>query len=254
MRTGVNKNKEILLRTESISYSAGEKSILSDVSFEVKMGERLGISGESGSGKTTLAKILTGILSSQKGIISLNTPKPRILMLFQNSGELIHPFRKAGDLIEEAVKLSGIKEKSLIRSEVLSIISLLNISPELLTRKGSQLSGGEQQRIGLARLLALKPDILIVDEPFSSQDPDSTENLISLLNAMVELSGLTLICISHDFQSLCRVSDEIIILKDGIIIEKNPVENILSRPQHPYTEFLIKASAYNLELEDFSLL
>lgn len=235
-----------LLKLENITWTVDEKPVLHDISFELAAGTKLGIAGESGSGKTTLAKIITELIAPGSGKITISSGAPKkhkVLMLFQNNGELIHPFRKAGDILSEAVQMSG-ESKRGIQERMSSIISLVGINPALLERKGCHLSGGEQQRVALARLLAFDPEILIVDEPFSSQDPGSAENFTVVLNEVVEKKKLTLICISHDLRLLSRFADEIMILHQGSIVERAPAEVIMTKPSHPYTQFLVNASSY----------
>lgn len=198
--------------------------ILNDIVFGVKRGMLLGISGESGSGKTSLAKILAGINKPSLGTITSNfvSAKNRksypVQLLFQNNEDIINPYRKVEDVLIEALL---IEEKEIkLRTELFELTETLQISTDLLKRRCRQLSGGERQRIALARLLAVKPEVLILDEPFSAQDVESQMNLVTLLRSFKEKGDMTIICISHLTNILKNISDDIIVLSGGRIVAK----------------------------------
>ncbi len=141
------------------------------------------------------------------------------------------------------------------QGSVVQIFNLLNFSESLWHRKGYELSGGEQQRAALARILITQPELLILDEPFSAQDPESQLNLLNLFKKINEQFNLTMICIAHNLKILQKLADEIIIMYKGEIVERGETKNIFQNPQHPYTKLLLKAEEYNLtlnELRNFS--
>jgi peptide/nickel transport system ATP-binding protein len=205
-----NKNKNEL----------GNNYILKDVSFSVERGAAFGISGASGSGKTTLAKIIAGIYSPTKGKLSFDFADKKssasnpVQLLFQNTEEIINPFRKTGDILYESISLNTAAN---IANELTldKLINLVNIPNELMNQRCGQLSGGERQRVALARLLAVRPDILILDEPFSAQDVESQLNLINLFKQIQEYENLTIICISHIEKVLQKFADKIINIENG---------------------------------------
>ncbi|MDR3626769.1 MAG: ATP-binding cassette domain-containing protein [Ignavibacteriaceae bacterium] len=255
-----------LLIAENISYIAAnqglfsrnepDKEILNNISFQLEKGRILGIAGESGSGKTTLAKILAGIIPYSSGKLTFNWPpewqKSKISpvqILFQNNGEILNPFRVIDEIIEEAIYIKT-GEKKNIREEKEKIFDSVNFPEHLWNRKGFELSGGEQQRAALARIIAVKPELLILDEPFSAQDADSQLNLLNLFKEINSVYGITLICISHNVNILKKLCDEIIIIYKGEIVEKGTAEKIFSQPEHPYTKFLMKAESYELSYKD----
>lgn len=256
---------DIILKVDNISYSTDKKNsfigyesaeILKNISFEIERGKVLGISGQSGSGKSTLAKILAGIFPQTSGMIHQNfkknwhksLPKP-IQILFQNDGELINPFRKVKDILNEAyeMKLKRMKNYTL---EIDDIFSRFTLNPRLREQKGSQLSGGEKQRIALARIIIAEPEILILDEPFSSQDVESQLSILNLISKLREDLNLTIICISHDLNILKHFSDELIILFDGKIVENGLTKSVIENPQNEYTKFLLSAQSLNLTIAD----
>jgi len=250
------KNK--LLRVNNLSYSVqgknGELSILDDISFELEKDRTLGIAGESGSGKTTLGKLLAGTLTPTGGEINfaLNPSKRKrpssVQILFQNNGEVLNPFRKVREVVEEAVKLrtgkTGAEEKTA------GLFGSLDFPVALWERKGYELSGGEQQRAALARLLAVEPEVLILDEPFSAQDPESQLNFLNLFQKIKREYNITMICIAHNVRLLRKLCDEIMIIYRGRLVEKGNTEEIFNSPKHPYTKFLLKSENYDLSFDE----
>lgn len=239
----------------SVNGSKGDIPILKNISFELKKNLVLGIAGESGSGKTTLGKLISGILSPTAGEIKFgfnnqNKKTNRVQILFQNNGEILNPFRKISEVVDEALRIRSV-EKELAKKRS-TLFNSLNFPEELWNRKGFELSGGEQQRAALARLLAVEPDLLILDEPFSSQDPESQLNFLNLFRNIKEEFNVTLICIAHNLRILRKLCDEIIIIYKGELIEKGNTEEIFNSPKHPYTKFLLSAENYNLTYDEFS--
>ena len=242
----------LLKKSTGLSF---EKIILDNISFALQKEKILGIAGESGSGKTTLAKVLAQILQPTSGNFTLNVSddwKNRktnpVQILFQNTGEILNPLREINNIISEAIKIRfGNEENESIKLKILTSVNLQQI---LWERKGYELSGGEQQRAALARILSVQPDILILDEPFSAQDPTSQLNLLNLFKSINKEYKITMICISHNLKILRSLCDEALVIYRGRIVEKGDVKNIFANPQHPYTKFLLRAEDYNLKHEE----
>lgn len=198
--------------------------ILDDIALTVERGIILGISGESGSGKTSLAKILAGIIKPTVGSVTCNFTSTAerksypAQLLFQNNEEIINPYRTVKSILTEALNIES-KNKTGTEKRLNELMTTLQIDPELLTRRCRQLSGGERQRVALARLLAVRPEVLILDEPFSAQDVESQMNLLNILRNLKEKDGITIICISHLLSLLKHISDEIIVISNGRIVE-----------------------------------
>lgn len=250
-----------ILETKNIEYSVTEKkdflskgskkSIIRNISFDLDSKKILGIAGESGSGKTTLAKILAGVILPSSGKIIFDGKISRdIQILFQNSGEILNPLRMVKNILVDTIKLKT-KNKKEISAELNSLFKSLLLNEELLNRRVYELSGGEQQRIALARLLIINPKILILDEPFSAQDYKSVINITDLLKKIKQQFDLTLIIISHDLKALKEISDELIIIHSGQIVEAGDGKKIWNNPEHPYTKFLIRAENYDLTYEEY---
>lgn len=245
-----------ILKAENISYNATsnevfgqDKRILSSISFEIYKNEILGIAGESGSGKTTLAKILAGINLSTEGKLEYNfkndwsNVKTRaVQILFQNSSEIINPIRRVGEMIEEAVKIRfGQQSKSY--DLMTGYLKLAGLDESFINRRGYELSGGEQQRVALARIISVEPEILILDEPFSAQDVESQLNFVRLIKSISEEKKITLVLVSHDLNLLKLLCSRIMILSEGKIIEIGETEKIFSNPESDHTKKLIHTSS-----------
>ena len=243
------------VRVKDSTGSTIEKVILDDISFTLQKEKVLGIAGESGSGKTTLAKVLAQILQPTIGNYSLNVSADwrnkktnPVQILFQNTGEILNPLREINDFIDEAVKIRfGDKE---YESKKKKILDSINLPQNLWNRKGFELSGGEQQRAALARILSVQPEVLILDEPFSAQDPISQLNFLNLFKSINKEYKITMICISHNLKLLRSLCEEVIVMYKGKIVEKGEVKNIFENPQHPYTKFLLRAEDYSLSYEE----
>ena len=238
------------------SSSKAEKVILRDITFTIEKGSILGIAGESGSGKTTLAKIIAGVYKPTGGevkfseeLLNNKSKAGKIQILFQNNGEILNPLRIVEEVINEALLIAN-NGRTGLKAEREAVFNSVGFSEELQKKKGYQLSGGEQQRAALARLLAVKPEILILDEPFSAQDPESQLNLLNLFKKINNELEISLICIAHNLQILNKLCNNIIIMYNGEIVEAGNSEEIFNSPKHEYTKFLIKAGSYNLSSDE----
>lgn len=243
------------VRVKNSTGSFSEKLILDDISFTLPREKVLGIAGESGSGKTTLAKVLAQILQPTSGKFTLNVSddwknrktKP-VQILFQNNGEILNPLRPINGIINEAIKIRfGDDEYEPNKKKILDSV---NLPENLWNRKGFELSGGEQQRAALARILSVQPEVLILDEPFSAQDPISQLNFLNLFKSINKEYKITMICVSHNLKVLRSLCDEVMVMYKGKIVETGEVKNIFEKPQHPYTKFLLRAEDYSLSYDE----
>jgi ABC-type dipeptide/oligopeptide/nickel transport system ATPase subunit len=248
----------LILKAENLSYSVfqknEEKVILKNIQFEQVRNSVLGISGESGSGKTTLAKILAGILKPTEGKVNYYFERiyknlSPVQILFQNTGEIINPLREVDDILKESLKIGNKNNGG--TAQLNFILDAVKLPKELLQRKGYELSGGEQQRVALARILSVKPELLILDEPFSAQDYESQENFLNLFLDLKKNLNITMICVAHNLRLLRKLSDEVMIMYNGKIVEKNKTQELFENPQDKYTKFLLKAEKYDLKYEEF---
>ncbi|MBS4033188.1 MAG: ATP-binding cassette domain-containing protein [Ignavibacterium sp.] len=252
----------ILLKSENISYGAPSNElfnksktteILKNISFELFENEILGIAGASGSGKTTLAKILAGVHSLYDRKLEFNfkndwtkiKTKP-VQILFQNSSEILNPIRKVGDIIEEAI-IIRFGETINVNELILNSLRTVGLDESFLSRRGYELSGGEQQRVALARIISVEPEILILDEPFSAQDVESQLNFIQLIKRISDQKKVSLIIISHDLKILKLLCSRIMILSEGKIVEIGETEKIFINPESDHTKKLITSAKLEIE-------
>ncbi len=222
--------------------------ILNNISMEIFDGEIFCIVGESGSGKTTLVKLIAGLHKPSNGTIKyepeLINSKHSIQILFQNSDELLNPRRKVIDVLRD-VKTSDQFLKSTMNE--------LKISEDLLDKQCSNISGGERQRVALARILLTQPKVLILDEPFSAQDFESKENFMTFLDYKNMHSEMTLIVITHDISLIKDFGDRVIVLFGGAIVEIAEMKEFLEFPKHPYSKYLLDSTMLDLKVSaDFS--
>ncbi len=255
-----------ILRLENICYAVSSSgkgfakksmiNILDDINLNINYGEVLGISGESGGGKTTLAKVIAEVIKPSQGklvwdvdVLSGNSGSSPVQILFQNHGEVLNPYRKIEDIINEALKIQKY-DAELIERRKEEILSSLNISTDITKKRGYELSGGEQQRAALARLLATNPKLLILDEPFSAQDVESQLNLLKLFQKINKELKLTMLCVSHNLNILRKLADRIVIIQKGKVVEEGSTEEVFNNPAHNHTKYLLKAKNLSLTLSD----
>ena len=254
--------KQVIVQLINVFYSITSEGItlrpkettdiLFDISLKIYKKEILGICGESGGGKTTLIKLIAGLILPVKGEIKIdhnisaikNRPG-KIQILFQNSFDSLNPYRNVKTVIDETIKISK-NRKSNIDKEKEELFHLIGIEAALENRRGKELSGGERQKVALARLLAVKPKLLILDEPFSAQDIISQLNFLKILKRINRELGITIICVSHDLNMLKKLADRIVVLRNGRIVEIANTSILFKSPNHSYTKFLLRG-------EDFSL-
>ncbi|MFA7420132.1 MAG: ATP-binding cassette domain-containing protein [Melioribacteraceae bacterium] len=244
-----------IIEIEKVTFSyprftnkSSQNVILNNISVEIFDSEIFCIVGESGSGKTTLAKLIAKLHKPSNGTIKykaeLINSKNSVQILFQNSDELLNPRRKVLDVLRD-VKTSDHFFKTTLNE--------LNISENLLDKQCSVISGGERQRVALARILLTQPKILILDEPFSAQDYESKENFKTFLDYKNLHSDMTLIVITHDIALIKDFADRIIVLFGGAIVELAEMKEFLKFPKHPYSNYLLDAAKLDLKIKtDYS--
>jgi len=211
---------------------------VSDITLEIKKGSTLGLVGESGSGKTTLGKLIMGLLKSDSGNIDYNMRDAQIV--FQDPYSSLDPRLKMQDIILEGPTIMGTSrsEKDTILRDVLFKVHL-NYKNRL--KYPHQFSGGQRQRIAIARALAVKPKILILDEPVSSLDVVIQSEILDLLKELQKELALTYIFISHDLRVVHYMADEVAVMQSGTIVEIAPKDKIYTSSHHPYTKTLISS-------------
>ena len=223
-----------------------------NVSFEVERSESVGIVGESGCGKSTIAKAIVGLVSISAGSVELDgqplTEKRdqattrRIQMVFQDPGSSLNPSITVERTLAELLKVHKIVPKKQIREKCGELMDLVELPRSLLRAYPRSLSGGQRQRVGIARALALDPEILIADESVAALDVSVQAPILNLFNSLRRDLGLTVLFISHDLAVVRHVSDRVVVVYLGKVMEDGPTEQVFSDPRHPYTRALMAAA------------
>ena len=229
-----------------------KKEVLKDISFTLSKGETLGIAGTSGAGKTTLIRILMQLLRPDGGVVlyhgldlgelsgkEMLAARRTMQMIFQNPAAALHPLMTIRESIEEPSRLYGKMDR--FEERMQEMLSRLQLRRELLSRYPAELSGGELQRVALARLLLISPEVLILDEPTSMLDVSVQAEILTLLQELQEEQKIAYLFISHDLDVLAAMARRVGILSAGRLVEIGAAEDVLHHPQHPYTQELVSS-------------
>lgn len=222
------------------------------MSFEVARGETLGVVGESGCGKSTLARMLVGLLEPSQGEIQiagrpLNTGNPAefgklIQYVFQDPQSSLNPRKTIRQVMEAPLKRLHQMTKPQRDKRIQEIFASVNLREEFLERYPHEFSGGQAQRIGIARALAANPQIIVLDEPVSALDVSVQAQVLNLLAELKTQFGLTYLFITHDLAVVEAVSDRIIVLYFGSVVEIGNAQQVFAKPKHPYTRLLASSA------------
>ena len=261
-------NSEILLKVENLKVNFNVSSegdmpwtkpkklqAVNDVSFDLKRGETLGIVGESGCGKSTLARAIVKMVPAHSGkviwlgndLLELNKSQMRkhrkqIQMIFQDPLASLNPRMNIGEIIAEPLRTHYPKTPEAdVKLRVRDVMNKVGLLDNLVNRYPHEFSGGQCQRIGIARALILKPKLIICDEPVSALDVSIQAQVVNLLMELQEEMGLTLIFIAHDLSIVKHISTKIMVLYLGNMVELANSNDIYENPRHPYTQALISA-------------
>ncbi|UIY27439.1 ATP-binding cassette domain-containing protein (plasmid) [Rhizobium leguminosarum] len=232
---------------------AGGAFAVNDVSFDLAAGEALGIVGESGSGKTTVAKIVLGLVEPDDGAVFIdgaqwsNIPEARrrsrrasMQLIAQDALSSFDPRYTVEKIVGESLDSVGIFGASR-RDRVLEVLDAVRLGSAYLNRHPRELSGGQRQRVAIARAFAPRPRLLVADEPVSALDVSVQAQVLDLLAELQAASGTALLFISHDLGVINHLTDRVLVMKDGRIVEAGGVEHVFSAPQHSYTRALLEA-------------
>ncbi|MBS1775286.1 MAG: ABC transporter ATP-binding protein [Bacteroidetes bacterium] len=225
-----------------------------DVSFSLKRGEVLGLVGESGCGKSTISRALMGLIPLHSGQIFFEgkdlahqstdewrETRRHIQMIFQDPFSSLNPRMTVGDMLMEPLRVHQIVPVHELKNEALRLLSLVQLPPDSLIRYPHQFSGGQRQRLGIARALAMRPKLLICDESVSALDVSVQAQILNLLKELQSQLGLSYLFISHDLSVVYYISDSVMVMRTGKIVEKGSSLDVLQHPKDPYTESLVAA-------------
>ncbi|MFD1019961.1 ABC transporter ATP-binding protein [Thalassobacillus hwangdonensis] len=264
--TSSKTNQETLLKVSNLKTyypvkggffkrTVGHVKAVDGVSFELKKGETLGLVGESGCGKSTAGRTILRLLNPTDGEINfdgeditklrgnrLREKRKDFQMVFQDPYASLNPMQMVGDIISEPIKnYYPRKKKKEIKAEVMELLKRVGLPDDAYTKYAHEFSGGQRQRIGIARALALKPKLIIADEPVSALDVSVQSQVLNLLNELQDDFDLTYLFIAHDLSVVKHMSDRIGIMYLGHIVEIADKNTIYKEPLHPYTQALISA-------------
>ena len=214
---------------------------LTDVSFEVRRGEILGLVGESGCGKSTLSKAILGMLDTAKvsGEIRHFTPRPQ--MVFQDPYGSLNPSKTVGWILEEPLRVYGKYDATERKRRVLDMLERVGLEQNYAKSRPGELSGGQRQRVSIAAALIRRPRFIIADEPVSALDVTIQAQILDLLWELHHDLNLSYLFISHDLNVIYSVCDRVMVMEKGRIIEQGPVEEVYDHPQEEYTRKLLSA-------------
>lgn len=241
-----------VLEAEHVRHSfelpgGGSLTAVDDVSLRLYQGQKLGIVGESGSGKSTLARILLGLQQPDSGEVLVNghrwgaglDERRAVQFVSQDPLGSFDPRYTVEEIIAEP--LLGLLDADGRRERVREVMGLTRLEAELATAMPRSLSGGQRQRVSIARALALRPRVLIADEPVSALDVSIQAQILDLLDELNRVTGTSLVFISHDLGVVHHLVDEVLVMQHGVVVEQGEVGEVLTSPRHPYTAQLLAA-------------
>jgi len=219
--------------------------VLNGISFDIKKGEILGLVGESGCGKSTLAKTIVGMIENYKGQINFECKKP--LMIFQDPYGSLNPAYNIGWILKEPLRIKKGYTASEMDLKAREMLKRVGLDEKMMKRYPDQLSGGQRQRVCIAQALILEPELLILDEPVSALDVTIQAQIIKLLQEIQEEFNITMLFISHDLRIVYQMSDRVMIMQKGKIVEIGTLDEVYFSPKEDYTKILLDAAGIEID-------
>ena len=254
-KPAVLKGVTPIVSLKNVSAAYGKSPVLFDVDFEIHAGRTVAVVGESGSGKSTAARCITGLLPPKQGHIEFNgealpldyrkRSKEQLRqaqMIYQMADTALNPRSRIGDIIGRPVQFYSGLTGPAKRKRVEELLVQIEMEPsQYIDRLPGELSGGQKQRIGIARALAAEPQFIICDEVTSALDQLVAEGILKLLAQLQDDLGLSYMFITHDLATVRAISDEVVVMKDGRVVEQGPKAEMFQPPHHPYTDLLLSS-------------
>ena len=247
-------DRTTLLHVDKVTKRYGDRVALDGVSLTVAPGETVGLVGESGSGKSTLARLALGLLAPDTGSVRFAGRDPyrlrgraarsvrgRLQFVPQHPRGSLNPSLRAGEAVAFALRLHGTPRRDR-PEEVARLFRQVGLDPALARRHPRELSGGQLQRVAVARALATRPDLVVCDEPTSALDRSVQARLLDLLTGLQESDGLAYLFISHDLAVVRHLAHRVLVLRHGRVVEEGTAAALWDAPAHPYTRALLDAA------------
>lgn len=225
------------------------------VSLELGMGQILGVVGESGCGKSTLGRCVVGLYKPTQGVVSWDgqdihkmnqvqrrTAQRRFQMVFQNPFASLNPRQKVREILTETLEVHGLLKPKERGSFAADLLEKVGMSSTDLSKYPHEFSGGQRQRIGIARALVGRPHMIVLDEPVSSLDVSVQASILNLLSELNQSRKISYLFISHDLQVVGYLSERVLVMYLGKVVEEGMTDQVLKKPRHPYTQILLAAS------------
>jgi oligopeptide/dipeptide ABC transporter ATP-binding protein len=242
------RSSRLFARTKEVVHA------VSDVTLDIRRGETLALVGETGCGKSTLARCVVRLHDLTSGRIvfdgqdissaserEMRPVRRRMQMIFQDPYGSLNPRRRVGSIIGDPFEIHDLARGEVRTRQVKQLMELVGLNPEHLNRFPGDFSGGQRQRVGIARALALRPDLIVCDEPVSALDASIQAQILNLLGDLQRELGLTYLFISHDLSVVRHVSDRVAVMYLGTVVEVAPVRELYAHARHPYTNALLSA-------------
>jgi peptide/nickel transport system ATP-binding protein len=241
VRPARDPQEDVLLEAVDLRREFGRTTAVDGVSLTVRRGETLGVVGESGSGKTTLGRMLVGLIAPTSGDLRHSVPPRALQMVFQDPVSSLNPRRSIGESIADPLRAARELDDTAIVARVRELLDRVGLNPDWYHRYPHEFSGGQRQRVGIARALAPSPALIVCDEPVSALDVTTQAQVVGLLGEIQRDLGLSLVFVAHDLAVVRQVSDRVLVMQDGRVVESGPADRVYDAPEHPYTQALLAA-------------
>jgi oligopeptide transport system ATP-binding protein len=262
---GMNGGAPLLEVTDLVKHFPVKRGLLIDrtvdqiravdgVSFTVRAGETLGLVGESGSGKSTLGRAVLQLVKPTSGSVrfegreiaglsrrAMRPLRREMQMVFQDPYASLNPRKRVGQIVGEPLRLQGVARGGELRREVQGLLERVGLAAEHYNRFPHEFSGGQRQRVGIARAIALRPKLIVADEPVSALDVSIRAQIVNLLADLQRELDLTYVFVAHDIGIVRHVSDRIAVMHEGKIVEEGPADRVCEQPRDAYTKQLLAA-------------